>query len=123
MKVKYVLVPVVLLTVLVGCQNQDHPPVPDDLVGMWKTSAKEYSDRFFKLSKDSISFGIGDGNTELYVIKKIKKTYEKGLILYTLYYEDSDGDSYELSFYYDQTEGVIRLKNQKEMAWIRSDQK
>jgi hypothetical protein len=114
---RILLASAIVITALSGCGGKVQPSVPEELVGKWKTSAPEYADRFFKLGKGSLSFGIGEGKTELYFIKQIEKVYEKGSTLFTLYYENVEGEEYQISFYYNQTEGVVRLKNQKEMAW------
>ena len=107
----------IVIIALFSCHERVPVTIPEELVGKWKTSAPAYAERFFELGKDSISFGTGEGQTELYFIKGMEKINEKGRTLFTLYYENVEGEEYEISFYHSKTEGVVRLKYQKGLAW------
>lgn len=92
----------------------------EDIIGIWKTSAPKYADRSFEITKERIIFGIGEGNFEIYFIKKIhvKQFPRDRNSLYTIIYEDDEGGDYTFAFYYDNKNGsVIRLKNQREIEW------
>ncbi len=109
-----------LLTLIVGCQSRKDKNVPDALVGVWKTSTAKYADRFFEITKDVIIFGTGDGNSNLHLIDNIDTLREDQTILYTITYLNPEGQPYNFSFYYDPAhDGVIRFKNQKQIAWTK----
>ena len=111
----------VLITILVfvwHCGGEEI--APDDVMGVWKTSSPKYADRYFEITKERITFGIGEGNFEIYFIKKIrmKQFPQDKSRLYTIYYEDDKGGEYTFAFYYyHENGGVIRLKNQREIEW------
>lgn len=120
MKSKKILVALAILTTLLGCQPAKNTTLPDDLVGVWKTSAPKYSDRSLEFTKDSIIFGTGKGNVDTHPIANIETIREDNTILYTISHLNREGHEYTLSFYYDPANGgVIRLKNQKTIAWTK----
>ena len=95
---------------------------PNELVGIWKTSAPKYADRFFKIDQDTITIGTGGENVEIYTIKKItmKKDPAERSLLYTIYYKNEEGVEYKFAFYYSSEKGgMIRLKNQRHIVWIK----
>ena len=101
------------------CGYEKSPP--NELVGVWKTSAQRYNDRFFEIDIDTITFGTGGENFETYAIKKVKKKVspEEGGILYTIYYEE-EGEVYTFAFFYTPArEGTISLKNQRGIMWTK----
>ena len=92
----------------------------DDVIGVWKTLEPTYADRSFEITKEKITFGIGNGKFESYSIKKIRveQSLQDKSRLYTIYYEDDEGGEVTFSFYYYRDNGgIIRLKNQKQMVW------
>jgi hypothetical protein len=112
-----VIIPLLLILVS-HCGNGEI--ASDDIIGVWKTSEPTYADRSFEITKERITFGIGDGKFESYSIKKIRveqSPQDKGR-LYTIYYEDGEGGDVTFSFYYYlDNGGIIRLKNKKQMEW------
>ena len=111
----------ILITLIVfGWQCGNNEVSLDDLMGVWKTSAPKYADRSFEITKERITFGIGEGNFEIYFIKKIyvKQFPQDNSRLYTIYYENSEGDENTFAFYYSlEKGGLIRLKNQRQIEW------
>jgi hypothetical protein len=113
-----VIIPVILILLVSHCSKEKI--ALDDIMGLWRTDAQEYADRSFEITKDRIAFGIGEGKFKNYSIKKIhvKQSTQDKSRLYTIYYEDSDGEGYTFAFYYyHENGGTIRLKNQKQMEW------
>ncbi len=110
----------VLLATIMGCQSQKDNPVPANLLGVWKTSEPRYANRFFKLTKDAITFGTGGDNVDRYPIASIERTRDEEGLLYNIHYLNREGQQYAFSIYYDSTNhGVIRFKNQKRFTWTR----
>jgi len=61
---------------------REEDTVPGDLIGVWKTTAPTYADRFFEIKTDEVIFGIGEGNFDTYAITRIeieKDANKKGL--------------------------------------------
>jgi hypothetical protein len=123
MKVKRVLVIIIYLIVLFACQPGRKTPVPEDLIGVWRTAAPTYADRFFEIKTDEVIFGTGEGKSDTYPITKIKieeDPKEQGT-LYVICYKNIEGQEYKFFFYYDPAnQGTIRFKNQREMVWTKN---
>ena len=109
-----------LLAAIVGCQPATEKTIPDDLLGMWKTSEPEYADRFFELKKDEIIFATGENNTDTYSVASVEQAHDEGGLLYNIHYLNLEGQQDTFSIYYAPTNhGVIRIKNQKHFTWTR----
>jgi hypothetical protein len=109
-----------LLAAILGCQPATEKTIPDDLLGMWKTSEPEYADRFFELKKDEIIFATGENNTDTYSVASVEQAHDEEGILYNVHYLNLEGQQYTFSIYYAPTNhGVIRFKNQKHFTWTR----
>jgi len=117
MKLTWIFVAAVVLTAVLVLRSRDNELLPDDLVGRWTTSAPKYTDRFLELNKVSVVFGTGEDNIDVNFISSVDKRVEGGSTLYTIKYRDPKGMDGQVSFYWDPTEEVIRLKNQKRIVW------
>lgn len=111
-----------LLLALVGCGPESSKTVPEDLIGVWKTSVPKYADTFIELTRTTITFGAGEKGTHLRSVVKVTKVQEEGGLLYTIFYTDPDGQEYTFAFYYDSADGVLRWKNQRTIAWMKAKQ-
>ena len=109
-----------LCTLILGCGTKPYSTtLPSELVGVWKTSAPKYADRYFELRSDMIVFGTGGGTVSRHVIKRIEEAREGDQTLYTIFYTE-DETKYQWSFYYDPVHGKsIRLKPQASIVWTR----
>ena len=108
--------------VLSACQGGGRTPVPNDLIGVWETTAPAYADRIFEIKADEIIFGTGEEKFDTYPIKKIKieKDRREQKALYIIYYRNVERQEYKFSFYYDPAnQGTIRFKNEKQMVWTK----
>jgi len=122
MKVEKVWIIIVYLMVLAACQGGGKAAVPDELIGVWETTAPTYADRFFEITAGEVMFGTGEEKFDTYPIKKIKmeKDHKEQKEYYIIYYKNVEGQEYKFSFYYDPAnQGTIRFKNQKEMVWTK----
>jgi hypothetical protein len=122
MKVEKVYIIIVYLMVLAACQGGGKAAVPDELIGVWETTAPTYADRFFEITAGEVMFGTGEEKFDTYPINKIKieKDFKEQKAYYIIYYKNVEGQEYKFSFYYDPAnQGTIRFKNQKEMVWTK----
>jgi hypothetical protein len=122
MKIGRVLVVIVYLFVFSTCQCGRKIAVPEDLIGVWETTAPAYADRFFEIKTDDVIYGTGEGKFDTYPITKIKTEEDpkESGTLYVICYKNIEGQEYKFSFYYDPAnQGTIRFKNQKEMVWTK----
>ena len=113
------VIAVTLLLALAGCGPESSRTVPDDLIGVWKTSDPKYADRPFQLTRDTITFWTGGGESYTRAVVRVTKVREDGNVLYTVFYVDpADAGRFEFrfAFYYD---GSIRWKNRQDMAWAK----
>lgn len=114
-----IVIAVAILAGLIGCGRERTKTVPDELVGVWKTAAPKYADRFLELTRTTISFGTGGQDFYTRTIVAVEKRRQDDNTLYTVFYVDSEGE-YKFSFHYEPVSGgVIRYKNQKSIAWTR----
>ncbi len=92
-------------------------PIPDGLVGVWRTSAPSHRDRTFEITKTTLVFQIGEADYTIHPITRVKAVESEDGTLFTVDYTTSD-EVFEFSFYYTATpEPVIRFKNQRQMEW------
>ena len=99
---------------------KENNEIPDELAGVWRTSAPKYKDCFFDLNEHLIIFANGHllENIDVNFISKIKNTHMGSQVLYIIYYENLENQEFKLSFYYDPSNGgVIRFKNQEKIKW------
>lgn len=112
----------VLISTLLLCTPEADVSI-DSFLGVWKTSAPKYKDRFFKISESTITFGIGNGNSNKFIVDHVIKEVEEKKTVYTISYNDVEGSDFKLAFYYTpKNNGVIRFKNQQEIEWTRISQ-
>lgn len=91
--------------------------IPDELLGMWTTSASKYADRYFEIGPTWLRFDTGTTNVLVYRIANVGSSEEGNATLYRVEYLIGEG-AYTFSFLYEQfPEAVIRFENQPLIAW------
>src|SRR5579863_2648243 len=98
------------------------PPryIPQDLVGVWRTTDSVFADRFIEFSPATISFGTGEATiSQTGFMNGVEMTTEGGKNLYIFHYK-LDGSDAQLSFFYDGPDGEgLRLKNRNGVLWTK----
>jgi hypothetical protein len=112
-KLSTVFVFLSILFSFAGCQK--NIPVPQHLIGVWKTSAPQYEDRYLKITEDSLIFGIGNGEEVSHTIEKINVEQEGGETIYTFHYKDKEGEKWDLTLIYSPVAGTIKLKHKNDI--------
>ena len=121
MKNGWVLIAALFLTLWSGCQS-GKTATPDELIGVWRTSAQKYKDRFFKITSNRIIFSAGEDANSYYPIREIQKDNEGDQTIYTITYFNGEGQQYKFSFYYkSENGGTITFKNQRLFTWQKKN--
>jgi hypothetical protein len=97
---------------LMACQ--ENIPLPQHLVGVWKTSAPQYEDRYLKITEDSLIYGIGEGEEVSHTVERINVKQENGETIYTFHYKDAEGEKCDLALIYNPASETIQLKNRND---------
>jgi len=93
--------------------------MPDELLGLWTTTAERYADRALEIKKSSLVFHTGDGGVTAHPIQQVSTTARDSLVLYKVDYLVDDV-VYTLSFYYEPgPASTLRFENQQDMVWSR----
>lgn len=78
-----------ILIFVVGCERE--VVFPQHLIGVWKTSAPKYADRYMKITQRTVIYGIGKSRIVSHAIDRIDiKQGENGTV-YTFYLVDAEG--------------------------------
>ena len=115
-KYLYIKFSLLIFVFFVGCTQE--VIVPPHLIGVWKTSAPQYEDRYLKITENTLTYGIGNGEEVSHNIEKIDVNQGSNGTIYSFHYKDAEGDKWTLTFTY-RPEGTIRLKNKNEI-WLKS---
>lgn len=122
MKPTRILIGIAILVAFFALLPSRPTLLPDQLVGVWKTSNLKYADRYLELTKVTIIFGTGKQSIDVNFISNVEKILQDKAVLYTVYFHRSGGPEDSVSFYYDpKNGGIIRFKNQKHIAWIKEN--
>jgi hypothetical protein len=94
-------------------------PMPEELIGEWKTSAEKFKGFSFELTKDAVIFKDLNSTKgpEINHIEKIRMDRQDGKLLYTIHNRTEQGLEHKFAFYYDPKRREIRLKNQDRYVW------
>ena len=113
----------VICGVVSGCAPQEPTEVPEELIGVWITDDPRFEERFLKLEKRAIHFGLGgDQATESPVIDVEElPTAEDGTTIYRIRYVSPEGLEYTQSLYYHRGNAEIRYRNRPSVVWRRVD--
>jgi hypothetical protein len=112
-----------LLVTLATCRARNENLVPEHLQGVWSTSAPGYADRYIEIRNDMIIFGTGGDTFELHALTYLTEAREGEAVVYTITHLNHFGQPYTLSFTYEpRGNGIIRFKNQRDIAWTKENQ-
>ena len=118
-KIKAFITGLAMVFLIPGCQPGEKT-MPQELIGIWMTSAPKYKECFLELSQEMIVFGSGHyfEHMDINYFVSVEKIQKKTHILYTIHYENIEGQKSKLPVYYVPLRGgSIRFKNQKKIEW------
>jgi len=103
-----------ILIFVVGCERE--VIFPQQLIGVWKTSAPKYVDRYVKVSEHTVIYGIGKGEEVSHTIDKINIKQAVDGTVYTFYLKDAEGGKETLTLTYrPDSGGTLQIKNSEEI--------
>jgi len=110
------------LNMLTGCALEPDP-VPQEILGIWRTDAPRHRDRTFEIRDDAVIFGTGKFSApRLHVLVRVEHRDDVGdWQASMLFYREYDGSIAELELQY-QTQPKLRLRFLHHAEfWYRSD--
>ena len=100
-----------------GCAQE--VSIPPHLIGVWKTCAPQYEDRYLKFTEHTLTYGIGNGEEVSHTIDKIAVKEGTGETAYTFHYKDAEGAKWTLTLTYrPDSGGTIQLQNKNDI-WTK----
>jgi len=96
--------------------------VPDELIGVWKTTDSEYTGTFLELTAEKIVIGKKGGEVDAYTIKKIRREKVKGSeeLYFIITYMDLGEKEYKFPVYFNPADGgTIRWANRPKIIWTK----
>ena len=109
----------VLLLVTWSCRP-GRDPVPDQLIGTWRTSAATHAGSTMEITKDLVVFASDRGVDATCRIVRFTTFLERSQTVYQLSYQDQHKNEYQLYLLYDPNDGgIVKLKNQPHVEWKR----
>ena len=120
MKIKFgVILLNLFFLLLVSCTKTS--PFPTELIGTWFTEEPLYEDRYIEINEAQLIFGTGAGEPNVLFIDKFEKKEQDGFVEWTLYCQNIEGDSLDIVLFYKRGADIeqIRLKNNKQIQWIK----
>ena len=122
MKSSVLLLALAILCVFAACLSPKEGPVPDHLVGTWRSTADKYSDSFLTITPSVITFGTEGETANAFPIRGVRSHSEDNGQRYEIFYFTPEGDKQIFSFYYEPLQGgQIRLVNQRAIVWTKQN--
>jgi hypothetical protein len=99
-----------ILIFIVGCEPE--VVFPQHLLGVWRTSAPKYADRWMKINERTVVYGIGKSEIAVYAIERIDIKQGKDGTVYTFYLVDAEGGKDTLALTYRPASGgTLRIEH------------
>lgn len=95
----------------------EHVDLPQEMLGVWTTNDPRYADRGFRLTPTTLTIYTAADDSTFHQIKYVEHREDPIASLYVITYLWYN-EEYEMGFYFVPTPNeVIRLRNQRDMAW------
>jgi hypothetical protein len=118
MKYKWLVIPVLILVAVIYIfHSKKNKDIPANLIGEWTTAAPGYQDRFIEFTKETLVYGIGDGNEDVYMITSLEKNPQDKIIIYTINFKNSEVKFTRSFYYHPENGGTIQFKHQEQITW------
>ncbi len=110
---------VVLAGNLLNRPDLDSKTVPESLVGDWTSDHPEYSDRFLKVTPNSIAFGTGGTSFVRYRILGIEQEQVEGVNKIILHFRDVAGTKFKRTMVVESPGARMYFVSQPAVTWQR----
>jgi hypothetical protein len=113
------------LRTLIPMWSRGARTMPDELVGVWTTTAPAYRDRTLEIKPDALVFHVGAQAFRLHPVRRVVKEERGGSAEYTIYtveYEDGSEVATLAFQYVAAPRPAIWLQN-RTVAWRREEVK
>jgi hypothetical protein len=121
MKLKWIITVVLLIifSAIIITRFAHNRDLPEKLHGVWETSETKYTNRYFRLDKNAIGFGTGDGKIDWYEITRVDETVRRNKTLYTIEFKNDEDTVFKRLLHYNsENGGKIRFENQANIEWV-----
>lgn len=109
-----------LLILNVGCSRAGDP-LPEYLIGIWRTSAATHVGSTMELTKELVRFQGKDDTVVTGKIVNFVTIQEKTATYHRISYVDLDKNEYRLDVIYNPANGgTMSFKNQPGLVWTRT---
>ena len=96
----------------------DSGPIPNQLLGAWKTSSDRFKDRGFVIMRDSLQLRLGERQSVTYPIARMRSGGGVDQNLFTFDYRDESNLELQLSLYM-KSDSVVYLANLPDVVWTK----
>lgn len=103
-----------------GCGPGNVVPMPQEMVGFWRTSTEPYQDRYLVLTPVEVRFGTSETTSTTHEIAEVRSVGEAHERVYQISYLSTEGKEYWLTLRYEPEDRVLQLVNQPELVWERA---
>lgn len=112
-------VTVYFLVLMTSCS--DKLTAPQEIIGVWKTEAKDSSEVSIEFTPDKLIISSDLGVIENSITKiKREKAHNRNAFSYSVYYSDRKGETNLMSIMYSsEGGGTLRFKSDETMVWRR----
>lgn len=94
--------------------------VPDEFVGTWETDDVRYADRFLRMTKTTVIFGVGENEIDVYFVSEAKTRVQGDEEVVQMTLTQSAKIASTLSLVHVKEAGEsLRLLNQPGIFWHR----
>ena len=112
---------VLSLMAMVGCARQEPTYVPNELIGVWVTEAPGWEDRFLKLEKRTIHFGMGGNQASENPVVAVERQLHQGRVLFRIKFLSPQGLEYTKQLFYDPGRDELRYANRPNVVWKKAE--
>ena len=94
--------------------------MPRELMGIWRTEAPNYEDRYLELAPGEVRFGTGGDSFALHQVAEVRKLDSLEGADYRITYLSDEGLESYLSLRYHPAAAELSLINQPQLVWRRT---
>ena len=99
------------------------PPalLPDTLTGVWVSDDSRFADRFLRLERSSVAFGVGGVEVDVHFVTDVEVVEDATSTQYLAQMHRVGEDETPLTLVVDRRTGTLSLLNRPDVRWRRAD--